>query len=521
MYQTQSEKSSTPLFFTSHIRQGMETNPQDVGLPCDFGKHREVNHTQNSKTHSISISRERKLLAQVGPVLSTFCPRFPVTSEYQVKHHSKPVTCLAFDPSGSRLFTGSSDCSVKYWNFAAMKIEQTTPDVSIELDMACEITSIDYNGKLVLAASQTPEIGLYDLAGLKKGSTRRGDMYLYDISKTYGHVAPVNDAAFSKTDPNQFVSCSSDGTVRFWDVRKLNEQRWLFKLGERAGPRVPARSLVWSDENVLACGDDGLIYILERDQMQRKFAVGEPVRALDAFGDLVASRCQNRFFIWDLRNLSNSLAVFDCSSDVESVSFSPDGKTIMVPEMVNRRSIFGGCLRFVDLENREEVDRVMFTAGVGAKCCKWHRETNQIAVGCSDGITRVLFDFASSKKGVLLSLEKGVCIRTETDEAVIGNITPRLVDPETERVITVGGTGFWFPYTDAEKRDKRAAQQPKAPLWGEGHHGQIATHPRQVQLRELQQVDEPDDTDIVESLRARDKEAQVKYFTSVKDRRPE
>jgi hypothetical protein len=184
-----------------------------------------------------------------------------------------------------------------------------------------------------------------------------------------------------------------------------------------------------------------------------------------------------------------------------------------VPETVHRGSIFGGSLAFLNSETGEKAETVMFPAGIGARCCLWHNSTNQISVGCTDGTTRVLYDFMTSEKGVILSLEQGISMKSETDRAVVGHLTPRLIDPETERVIR----GFWFPYADPEKRDRRAAAEPKVPLWGEGHHGQIAVHPLQAKLKELGQVDVPDDSDIVEALRARNKAAEVKYFTTVRN----
>jgi hypothetical protein len=52
-------------------------------------------------------------------------------------------------------------------------------------------------------------------------------------------------------------------------------------------------------------------------------------------------------------------------------------------------------------------------------------------------------------------------------------------------------------------------------IWSEGHHGQIETHPLQAQLRELYGEEKPDDTDIVQAMKA----AKLKHFTSVKDQR--
>lgn len=117
----------------------------------------------------------------------------------------------------------------------------------------------------------------------------------------------------------------------------------------------------------------------------------------------------------------------------------------------------------------------------------------------------------------MLSLQKGLIIKNETDDAYIGEVIPRLVDPENERVIR----GFWFKYTSPEIRAKRQAAAPKAPLWGEGHHGQLAVHPVQAELAELDQIDVPDNTDILDALKSRSKLAESKYFTNITEYRPE
>lgn len=497
------------------------------GLPTGFGKARPVrnNHPKKQRDKNsryMEMTPARPEMAQIGPnpLLSSHIPRFPTATEYQVIGHGKIVTALAFDKSGNRMFSGSADCTVKYWNFAGMKVTNTAPEVSIELDSAYEITGIDHNGELVLVSVNAPEISLFDSKGLKKGSTRRGDMYLYDLRKTYGHVAPVSAVAFCPNDRGVFASCSADGTVRIWDVKKLNEQKMLFRIGQKGGSRIPVHALAWKEDTVFACGDDSCMHVFENDQHVTEIALPETMVQVATYRNrLIATRSSSKVYVWDTRNPERALIEVSSRSTTASLSFSPDGGSLLIPEMVQRQSIFGGSLRIFGIEEKCDIDEVMLPRGVGARCAKWHENTNQIAIGCSDGITRVTFDPTISKKGVLLSLAKGIARKTETDNAVVGSLIPRLVDPETERVITVEGTGFWFPYSDAEKRDKRAAQEPKAPIWGEGHHGQIATHPRQAQLRELQQVDEPDDGDIVESLRARQREAEVRYFTSVRDQR--
>ena len=44
----------------------------------------------------------------------------PVSHQIALKAHAKTVTCLALDPTGSRLVTGSSDHDLYFWDFAGM-----------------------------------------------------------------------------------------------------------------------------------------------------------------------------------------------------------------------------------------------------------------------------------------------------------------------------------------------------------------------------------------------------------------
>jgi hypothetical protein len=274
--------------------------------------------------------------------------------------------------------------------------------------------------------------------------------------------------------------------------------------------------LAWAGDGLFVCANDGTVAYFDEGQssVAMKLDCRDVMASIDARDHFVVvrSEAEGRVVLFDARNADSPIWSFRCSSSVQSVGLSPDGAIVLACEMVSREAVCGGGIRLISVADGVEQEQVMFPAGVGGRCCQWNRATNQIAVGCSDGITRVLFDCRLSRNGVLLSLEHGIAVKNETDEAAVGQLVPQLVDPETERVIG----GFWFPFTDAAKRDKRAAQEPKAPLWGEGHHGQIATAPLQVQLKELYHEDEPDDTDIVESLRARNKAAEAKYFTSVR-----
>ncbi|KAL8883712.1 MAG: hypothetical protein Q9192_007031, partial [Flavoplaca navasiana] len=45
---------------------------------------------------------------------------YPVSHELVLKTHERPITSMTLDPSGSRLITASTDCTVKFHDFASM-----------------------------------------------------------------------------------------------------------------------------------------------------------------------------------------------------------------------------------------------------------------------------------------------------------------------------------------------------------------------------------------------------------------
>lgn len=51
----------------------------------------------------------------------------------------------------------------------------------------------------------------------------KGDMYITDMNKTYGHITEITDGKFHPKLNNVFATSSNDATVRIWDTnRKLH-----------------------------------------------------------------------------------------------------------------------------------------------------------------------------------------------------------------------------------------------------------------------------------------------------------
>lgn len=491
-----------------------------------------INKELEEKTVFVKIGGDRKLLKQLGPTPDHLPDqKLPISQEFTVNAHRKRVSALCANISGTQFFTGSDDCTVRFWAFPHMSPINPEPKVHLNLSSVFKINSIDVtdDDKLIMFSTGSPEIEFFIDTGLKKGETRRGDMYVFDKSHTFGHSSEVTCAQFKPHDANQFASISTDGSLRFWDTNKLQNQTIYIKLNRKGEDLNPGKDLKYSPDarGVYTAALDSAIKfwcpnafnVLSTPDL--KMTTPNKIGALAVANDCihVAGRLEEEGYVlvFDIRNVNKPLFTFEADSNLTSICFSPDSKYLLVPEIVHPRSRQGGSVQFVDMSTGKSDDqsRVWLPTSIGARTILWNEKTNQILVGCEDGAVRTLFDKKISKGGAITTLEKGFSVKAETDEAIIGQITPELIDPEVERVIN----GFWFPFTAEDVREKRSSALPKTPLWGDGHHGQIATHPFQVQLKELNQIEEPDNQDIVEALRSRNKDAQVRYFTRVQQRR--
>ncbi|OVA14885.1 WD40 repeat [Macleaya cordata] len=115
-----------------------------------------------------------------------------------------------------------------------------------------------------------------------------------------GHSGPINQISFSdSSSPNVLQSCSSDGTIRFWDIRTFNQVS-LFKAG--------------SSQEVFS------------------FSLGGPTNSLLAAG----CKSEVLIFFWDRRN-GKQVACLEEShmEDVTQVHFAPDHQNKLISASVD------------------------------------------------------------------------------------------------------------------------------------------------------------------------------------------
>eukprot|EP01117_Protostelium_nocturnum_P007247 TRINITY_DN2591_c0_g1_i1.p1 TRINITY_DN2591_c0_g1~~TRINITY_DN2591_c0_g1_i1.p1 ORF type:complete len:607 (+),score=252.56 TRINITY_DN2591_c0_g1_i1:138-1958(+) len=389
----------------------------------------------------------------------------PYSHEIELVGHTKSVSSIALDPSGSRLLTGSHDYDVKFWDFGGMDSNLRSFRTITPSD-GNQIVSVDFtpSGDGFLAASASWQIKIYNRDGIELGETAKGDMYLHDQTNTKGHTAAVTKAFYNPTDKTQFVSCSSDSTVRIWDVDTIKRKhKQIIKLKSGTGKTGGTTMGMAPDGKsvIVGCLDGSLqLFPLKGPYGRPSLLIKDAHQAgaditsckISTDGFTVASRSMDDTLkVWDLRKSKEPLKVF---SDLPNFGgglecmFSPDDQLIITGTAV-KKGTGTGLMVFFDKQGLERVKQIGVSPGSSVVSLLWHPKINQIVAGTNEGKVHVLYDPSFSSKGALMCVVK----------------KPRQKDPndfEPARVIQTPHSLPMFAETPNQKRkEARSRTDPR------------------------------------------------------------
>lgn len=172
----------------------------------------------------------------LGTVDGSNLRSLPVSSEAVMEPHNKAVISLDIDHSGSRLVTGSTDYTVKIFDFNGMKSD-CKPFRTFEPCEGHPVVSLSWSPTgdafLVVTGSSQPKI--YTRDGKEEGEFPRGDMYIRDMKNTKGHVTSCRGGQWHPTDKGTSMTCSDDGTIRIWDTWNLKQKTVIKPTLKRPG----------------------------------------------------------------------------------------------------------------------------------------------------------------------------------------------------------------------------------------------------------------------------------------------
>ncbi|OMO98699.1 hypothetical protein CCACVL1_04101 [Corchorus capsularis] len=414
--------------------------------------------------------------------------RIPMSNEIILKGHTKIVSALAIDHSGSRVLSGSYDYTVRMFDFQGMN-SRLQSFRQLEPFEGHQIRNLSWSptSDRFLCVTGSAQAKIYDRDGLTLGEFVKGDMYIRDLKNTKGHISGLTCGEWHPKTKETILTSSEDGSLRIWDVNDFKSQKQVIKPKLARPGRIPVRTCAWDREGKCIAGGIGdesiQIWNLKpgwgsRPDIYIEKSHSDDITALEFSSDgriLLSRSFDGSLKVWDLRQIKAPLKVFgDLPNHYAqtNIAFSPDEQLFLTGTSVEKESTVGGLLCFFDRSKLELVQRVGISPTLSVVQCAWHPRLNQIFATAGDksqGGTHVLYDPTLSERGALVCVARAPRKKSVDDfEAppVIHNphALPLFRDQPSRK-------------RQREKilKDPIKSHKPELPITGPGYGGRVGT----------------------------------------------
>ena len=360
---------------------------------------------------------------------------FPVSHELVLKTHERPITTITIDPSGSRFVTGSTDCTIKFHDFASMTpntlhafktVDPTATKVSASSETH-PVHHVEFNPispTSVLVISATPQAKLFSRDGEELREFVKGDMYLRDMHNTKGHISAITSGTWHPANKDVMVTAGTDSTLRIWDVNMPLKQKDVIVHKSRAAGsagRTRMTAVKWGTpiqggKNLLvAAGLDGSLVMWDGDgSSSRPVAEIREAHKRDTWtggldissdGRTVATRGGDDLIkLWDTRKFKQPISVVDHTSTSDQyantdICFSPNSSSIITGSTDGKLHILNPATLKPELVTP-------VTDGSPLVTLLWHEKLNQILTGSANAEMHVLYNPNTSTRGAAMVMSK-------------------------------------------------------------------------------------------------------------------
>lgn len=360
---------------------------------------------------------------------------YPVTHELVFKTHDRPVTTIALDTAGARMITGSTDCTLKFHDFASMAPNTIRAFKSLDPTATKNSTSSESHpihfagfhpssGGQVLVVSALPQARIISRDGETEYETVKGDMYLRDMNMTNGHVSEITSGAWHPSNWEQFVTAGTDSTLRIWDVNLRTKQKEIIvhkskQVGAAGRSRMTAVAWGASSEGnssmLVSAAVDGSLLMWPGDGPYHRPS-GEIREAhkpdtwtsgvdISHDGRLVVTRGgDDTIKIWDTRKFKtpvNTVPHISTSQlyPTSNIIFAPNSASILTGSA-------DGALHILNPATLKPELVTPVTPGSTLITVQWHAKLNQVITGSANAETHILFDPKTSTKGAVSILSR-------------------------------------------------------------------------------------------------------------------
>ncbi|TKY85946.1 hypothetical protein EX895_004771 [Sporisorium graminicola] len=420
--------------------------------------------------------------------------------------HTKTLSALAVDGSGSRFALGSYDTMLSLYDFGGMTSAlqpfrlfapwETYPILDLSFNM---------NSTHLLVVSSTAEAKVFTRDGAELGTCRKGDPYLRDMRHTRGHVSGLTCGQFARHDASTFYTGGSDSTIRVWNTDRMHAgQEDVIVLKSRSrGGRTKVTALECDTAHRLwASGEDGSLGMWDlrsnlnskpRGSVQAAHDAGTWTSAIAVEADRVVTRGGDATVkVWDVRALGRGAVVERCGLPGAGVHtgllldpFAARGIVTAVADAsdaagnndderaAETRAQGGGSGSIVVLDS-------LTLATVSTTRCPslpirlhWSAHTNQLFATHRSGTLSIFYHPSRSTNGVLLPLSRTApsSLYTAASSLPAGGADSYPVSTDEMR-----GALSESAKRRRLARDRQSAQatrMPQPPLPGRGAGGRI------------------------------------------------
>lgn len=416
----------------------------------------------------------------------------PITHEAKIEQHTKTVSAVSFDGSGSRMVTGSYDYNIGYYDFGGMD-SALQPFRYVQPIGAYKIKALRFSrcSQWLLVASSANHASLLDREGSKIRDYAEGDQYLRDMKNTGGHAAALSTCHWNPVDPDHFLTASQDGTVRIWNIGYRKRQDYVIVIkSKRPGGRAPVSYARYNNDGSLiaTATEDGCLRLYSAkgpwtsptSQAENAHQAGAEITCLafdkPAGGNYMASRATDGTLkLWDIRRLQTPVAVASGLPNFASETcclFSPDDSLIVTGTSAKKGEETGSLVFFdaktLQVAHRHEMGKSSVVA------LDWSESLNQIACGHGDGTASVLYNPGLSHKGAILPMSKQAACHTSTEGATDSHIGPILNPHALPMFRSTEGRSLKRARIKARK-DPIKSHRPELPVDGPGKGGRLGS----------------------------------------------
>lgn len=414
--------------------------------------------------------------------------RVPLSNEIVLRGHTKVVSALAIDQTGSRVLTGSYDYSVRMYDFQGMT-SQLKSFRQLEPAEGHQVRSLSWSptSDRFLCVTGSAQAKIFDRDGLTLGEFVKGDMYLRDLKNTKGHISGLTCGEWHPKEKQTILTCSEDGSLRIWDVNDFNTQKQVIKPKLAKPGRVPVTACAWGRDGKCIAGGvgDGSIQVWNlkpgwgsRPDLYVAKGHDDDITGLQfsADGNILLTRSTDETLkVWDLRKAITPLQVFrDLPNNYAqtNVAFSPDERLIFTGTSVERDGSSGGLLCFYDRQTLELVLRIGVSPVHSVVRCTWHPRLNQVFATVGDkkeGGAHILYDPALSERGAL------VCVARAPRKKSLDDFEAKPVIHNPHALPLFRDEPSRKRQREKARMDPMKSQRPDLPVTGPGFGGRVGS----------------------------------------------